>query len=123
VAETVRTATTKVVINGCYGGFSLSDEAKREYLRRTGQEWTEKPNKYSSMRPHFYVGAGHWSERDLPRTDPVLIAVVEDLGAEANGMCASLKIEEIEKGTRYFIDEYDGYEGIQTRSGIDWETA
>jgi hypothetical protein len=49
--------------------------------------------------------------------------VVEDLGAEANGMCASLKIEEIEKGTRYFIDEYDGYEGIQTRSGIDWETA
>ena len=91
---------TKVVINACFGGFSLSDEAKREYLRRTDQTWTEKPSTYASMGPTFYVDGKHWSERDLSRVDPELVAVVESLGGEADGAYASLKVEALPEGDR-----------------------
>lgn len=112
---------TKVVINGEYGGFSLSDEAVREYLRRTGREWTEE-RQYSMT--HFAVdGEPEWYHREIPRTDPILISLVEEMGEKANGQCASLVVEELPKGTLYMIDEYDGYESIQTRDGLDWSVA
>lgn len=47
------------------------------------------------------------------RHDADLISVVEELGEEADGMCAKLTIVEIE-GSKYRIDEYDGYESIHT---------
>ena len=50
--------------------------------------------------------------RPKDRTDPLLIQVVEELGDEASGPCANLKIIEIPDGTEYEIDEYDGMETI-----------
>ena len=114
---------TKVIINACYGGFSLDDEAKREYLRRTGQTWTEEDSGYRIVGPNFYVEGKLWTERTLPRTDPALIALVEEWGDRANGMCANLKVETVPEGSLYRIDEYDGFEGIEYRDDIDWETA
>ena len=45
--------------------------------------------------------------------------VVEDLGSAANGSFAELAIAEIE-GNRYYIDEYDGNEVVQTPDTINW---
>lgn len=115
-------AATKVVINAKYGGFGLSDEATREYLRRTGREWTETEI-YSGLVSFEVIGDDDWYQLDIPRTDPVLVALVEEWGERANGDCASLEIVELPKGTLYMIDEYDGRESIQVRDGMEWSVA
>jgi len=51
-------------------------------------------------------------DMDGDRTNPLLIQVVEELGDEANGSCAKLKIVEIPDGIQYEIEEYDGNEHI-----------
>lgn len=46
------------------------------------------------------------------REDPLLIQAIEELGEEANGRCAKLKIVEIPDDVEYEIEEYDGNEHI-----------
>lgn len=124
--ETVQQVNvTKVVINACYGGFGLSTDATREYLRRAGKSWTEEPSEWAILSaPHFHVeGERYWSSRDLDRADPILVALVEEWGERANGPYAALAVESVSKGTLYRIDEYDGYESIEARDGIDWTRA
>ena|SRR5213595_3727788 len=115
------TGVTKVVISDQYGGFSLSDEAVREYLRRSGREWTETP------RPLFtqfdVVGDDHWYDRDIPRTDPLLVTLVEEMGDAASGRHAHLVIVALPKGTHYLIDEYDGFESLHLRDETEWLVA
>lgn len=82
----------KVVINRCYGGFSLSEKAY-QYL---GKEWDGYGGAFSNAR-----------------TDERLIKCVEELGAEANGDCAELKVVEIPDDVNWEIDEYDGMETIE----------
>lgn len=57
------------------------------------------------------------------RADPRLIQVIEELGDEANGSCARLRIEEVPAGTQYRIDGYDGSETVATRDSYGWKTA
>lgn len=80
----------RVVINTCYGGFSLSDKAEQEYQNRTGHE-------------DSYL---------VDREDPVLINIIEEMGTEAAGTFAKLKILEI-PDVEYSIHEYDGLESIK----------
>lgn len=47
---------------------------------------------------------------EFKRTDKDLVAVVEELGDEANGDFAELVVVEIPDGYEYRIDEYDGIE-------------
>ena len=54
----------------------------------------------------------YWSSRDLERNDPTLIEVVEELGEEASGRCAKLRIVEIPDNADWEIDEYDGMEHV-----------
>ena len=63
------------------------------------------------------------NNRDIPRTDPALVQVVEELGEKANGRFAHLVIRELPEGTRYRIDEYDGNESIENEHDIVWEVA
>lgn len=49
----------------------------------------------------------------IPRSDPLLVQVVEKLGDEASGSHANLVITDIPKGTYYRIKEYDGRESIE----------
>lgn len=97
---------TKIVYNACYGGFSLSVEAKNLYLKRKG------------------VSVDYISEWDIDRADPDLVTVVEELGSEnASGFCAELKIVDLIPGTLYRITEYDGSETVETKDNIDWKVA
>ena len=63
------------------------------------------------------------SLRDICRHDPVLIQVIEELGARANGHCAELAIAELPSGTAYRIDEYDGRESVETICSYEWTVA
>lgn len=71
---------------------------------------------------HFPEGVINF--RDIDRTDPILVSVVETMGSEvASGRFASLYIEEIPNGTQYKIDTYDGIEELITKDDDDWKVA
>lgn len=115
---------TKIVYNACFGGFGISKEAVLLGRKLSGDpKWggVLKGEKHSdrTISDFDYNSHGY----DLSRTDPILVAVVEKLGKEANGANARLKIQDLPKGTHYVIDEYDGSESINTRDGMDWEIA
>ena len=89
----------KVVYNRSHGGFSLSAAAAARYAELKG---------------------GDVSRRDIPRHDPVLVQVVEEMGADANGLCAELAIKEIPEGSAYRIEEYEGKEVVYPRHDVEW---
>lgn len=97
----------KVVYNACYGGFSLSPEAVRRARALSGNPtWGDADEEYGFIY-------------DVPRHDPVLVQVVEELGEKANGSSADLRIKDI--GTSlYRITDYDGCEFVETPDYIDW---
>ena len=51
-------------------------------------------------------------DRDLARDDPYLVAVVEEMGSEANGSHSDLKVVEIPGDVDWIIEEYDGNEWV-----------
>jgi hypothetical protein len=108
----------KVVINKCYGGFSLSEKAIRRG-RELGAQWavdcTLKGEKYPSGEVNDWsMDMYHPSYDDKPsfRADPLLIQVVQELGAEADGSCAELQVTVIPDGIDFEIQEYDGIEWV-----------
>ena len=108
----------KVVINDDFGGFGLSDEAMREYGKRAGLNLVEdEPDKFGFV--HFYLNSvddkNYFSDRDIDRNDPSLVAVVETMGEASFGKYANLKIVEIPDDVNWYIEEYDGAEHVAER--------
>lgn len=89
----------KVVINDCYGGFSLTDAAMKEYK-----------NRKNITDLTFY-------DYDIPRECPVLVAMVEEQGTAINGDFSALKVVEIPDVVNWYIEEYDGMEHVAERHG------
>lgn len=87
---------TKVVYNACHGGFGLSDKLVALYEELTGDQYRE----------------------DHARHNPVLVQLVEQMGEEASGRYADLRIKDIGDAP-YFIDEYDGYEEVITPADLE----
>ena len=58
------------------------------------------------------------NEHLLERSDPDLVAVVEEMGKEANGEMAELKVVDIPSGVDYIIQEECGAEWIAERHRI-----
>ena len=104
----------KVVINSDYGGFSLSDWATEVYAERKGIRLTKRKNEFWKIGSDYFIeGTEEYFEvREIPRNDPVLVAVVEELGSKANGFCASLKVVEIPENVDWYVEEYDGNEWV-----------
>lgn len=110
----------KVVINNDYGGFGLSDLAMQLYL-------TRKELPYHMVKKSFYTSfhkpedeEAVYYECDFDRNDPVLVAVVEELGVEANGKYASLKVVDVPDDVEWDIGEYDGREWVAEKHRT-WE--
>ena len=89
----------KVVINRCYGGFSLSEKAY-EYL---GIPWDEYGFKCRDKED---------------RTNLKLVECVEKLGEDANGTFAELKVVDIPDGVEWEIEEYDGMEWVAEKHRV-----
>jgi len=78
----------KVVINACYGGYRLSDEAC-----------------------HLLYARG--LDEDVERHNHHLVEIVERLGPQANGLYSELKIIQIPDSVKdYRVMDYDGVEWI-----------
>jgi hypothetical protein len=130
----------KVVINKCFGGFSLSPKAVRRLAELKGRKcfffdgWRKPYTPISDEEAEKCFAAtafdvanpneiddSEYREHslyfcDIDRTDADLIKVVEELGAGhrtgASGSCADLRIVEIPNKVGYEIEEYDGNEHI-----------
>jgi hypothetical protein len=87
--------TTKVVINRCFGGFSLSVKAQ-EMLIDIG--WSEED-----------IFDLNWRHENRSKAD--LVAVVEALGVEASGSYAELKVVEF-PAQEYIVQDNDGVECV-----------
>lgn len=127
----------KIVINRCFGGFALSEQAMHAYAARKGMKlypekdgcittyWTVPRNQrpreidWQAATPEerqahneAYSKAILY-DRDIERDDPDLVAVVEVLGSEqASDRYADLRVVEIPDDVEYEISEYDGNEHI-----------
>ena len=82
----------KIVINTCFGGYGLSEEAYK-YM---GLEWDS-----------------YGFAPDISRTDSKLIECVETLGEKADGLFARLKVVEIPDNINWYINNYDGMETVE----------
>jgi hypothetical protein len=109
----------KVVINNCFGGFSLSDEAWEAYLDKCGIEYTTETDGFNFTH-HRDLEGNYLGSHDVERNDPRLIEVIEEMGDAADGFCASLKIVEIPDGVEWCIEEYDGSEHIAEKHRTWW---
>lgn len=130
----------KVVINKCYGGFSVSLDAARFMADRGHDEAKrmiaehERDDKWIQQ----FVATGEWPDdcpessikclaidakcyqrnkfygyfNDLKRNDTLLVEAVEALGEKANGECANLGIVEVPDDVEWEIADYDGNEHV-----------
>lgn len=93
----------KIVVNTCYGGFGLSDEAVELYKELGGQ----------ISIPHNDInGERYFDYYKITRNDPVLVQVVEQLGSLANDRYAELTVVEVPDDANWYIAEYDGNEWV-----------
>lgn len=130
-----------IVINNCYGGFGLSDLAYekliewgipvRKYVNENRDEKTglfipEPANEGEVIFDRELTPPGECKITDLMRAQSrywetwtekqrshhLLVRVVRELGTDANGDCAKLKIVDIPADVRWTIQEYDGKEHV-----------
>lgn len=137
---------TKIVYNACFGGFNLSDEAVIRYAEIKGitlyavkenfftlfylcppeefeRLYAEDLQKPFSSKRYEQSNAKYFSPTDIPRDDPALAQIVQELGDKANSRYSKLKIMELKPGTLYRIEEYDGRESVMVNDTYEWSVA
>jgi hypothetical protein len=103
----------KVVINACHGGFGLSEKALFRYAELAGINLIGELSSFTTLYYRDEVKDENiFRENQIDRDDPHLIQVVEELGNEASGNFAKLKIVEIPEDVQWEIEEYDGWEWV-----------
>jgi hypothetical protein len=115
-------AVVKIAINRCYGGFGISDEAFEKLLTRKGIAFDKVESEHKSLISGVtYYAAGHSGDDDhflseydfcSNRSDPDLIAVIEEMGDAVNGFAADIVIVEVPDDVKWHIHEYDGLEHV-----------
>ena len=116
---------TKVVYNACYGGFRISKAAVIR-ARELGATWSlcGADGGRCTLVGEVLIDGEIETEtsffddvsiRGVPRHDPILIQVVEELGDEGAGRFSKLTIREVNDS--YRITEYDGLERVEPYYG------
>ena len=132
----------KVILNKCFGGFCVSQEAYELYAKKKGIEIFSYDFRCENSKPTYRkTNAGssifnatftkdfgdyiEMSDDDFDkyclnlneshREDPVLIEVVEELGKRANSRFSELVVVDIPDGMEYEIDDYDGIETLHQK--------
>ena len=102
----------KLLINVCYGGYGLSNEALELWAKKKNITLTKKTTEYGDY--DYYVDDDTIiSGYDIDRNDPTIIEVFEELGSErTSGNHAQLSLIELPDDCNYDITEYDGWESI-----------
>jgi len=113
----------KVVINTCVGGFGLSQAAYKRLIElgvpegphvrpkanlEAGCYDSEPRNEgiiFNTMGDDERYWGGYFITED--RSHPLLVQVVEELGAAASSASADLKVVEIPDGIAYSIEEHN----------------
>jgi len=105
-----------IVINSCFGGFGLSYLAQVAYLDRAGIAYTveDRESRDSTQRygPRILVKGLDWHPDSIPRDDPILVSVVQDLKEDANSAHSDLIIVKIPVDVKWIIQNYDGIETV-----------
>ena len=104
----------KIVINKCYGGFSLSKKAI-EFMANLGSDQAKAELLESVEDSDCYYGYSEKFNHEYDRTDPHLIKAVETLGCEANGCFSKLKVVEI-PDIEWEITDFNGIEVITEKN-------
>ena len=95
----------EIVINRCWGGYSLSQEAK---------EWLLKQD---ALMPS-YVDLIYANSSWRARSDKHLIQCIKELGERADGEHASLEIVSIPDDVEWQIIDHDGWEHIAEKHRV-----
>lgn len=108
----------KIVINTCWGGFGLSDEALLRYAEIKGLKLVRvEATDYGN--DSFYINEIHddnyFFDQCIDRNDPCLVQVIEEMGKDASDVYSELKVVEIPDGVEWEIDDYDGRETIEEK--------
>lgn len=103
----------KVVYNNCFGGFVIS----RACAERMAELGNKEAQSMLEKEPDRFYGFIY----ETPRHDSALVQAVEELGEDASGHGANLRIHEL-SGNKYFIDEYDGSETVVEPKDVCWIT-
>lgn len=138
-ARAISNGVRSVVINGCFGGFGLSEAGMRAYAEKRGctlypekdtlftTYWLAPPNERTGILEGDDFAHATMDERqqsnercrelqlydgDLERDDVDLVAVVRELGSVANGDFAKLHVVDIPEDAAWEISDYDGMEHI-----------
>ena len=109
-----RVLDMKIVINRCFGGFGLSDRAIQRYGELAGLNLISKEGGLFGLT--WYLNSvddkNYFSVYDIPRDDPNLIQVVEEMDELSWGPYSELAIIEIPDDVAWTIEEYDGNEHV-----------
>ena len=103
----------KYVLNRCYGGFGLSAPAIEALIDRKLHGLTR--DAIEDLEMNFWRDLTH----PLARNDVDLVAVVEEMGADANGLHAALEIVECPLGVEQLeLLDYDGIERLAEKHRV-----
>ena len=98
------TLRMKIVINTEYGGFALSDHAKRLFRKYAAEA---DP---CGEKPDHVIGRCFREPTD--RCSAALVRVVEELGDGANQVFSTLKVVEVPDDVNWTIQDHDGAEWV-----------
>jgi hypothetical protein len=111
-----------IVINTQHGGFGLTHDAQISYLEQSNilYQLVDRSDRHSTQRygSLIFVNGHNWSDRNIPRDDPVLVDLVNKLGSACWGEHAALKIVQIPADVSWQIDDYDGVEWVAEQHRI-----
>lgn len=102
----------KLLINVCYGGYGISDEAIVLWAQKKNIALIKNTTEYGDYS-YYMDGDKIISGHDIDRDDPTIIEVFEELGSErTSGDHGQLSLVELPDGCEYELTEFDGWESI-----------